>query len=687
MKKTILSLLIFLMLVLSSCNVQNTTTRSLDTSRAATQIVANVEQGLTGAMPVASVAQNAAEAASTVVRSASAVNLNEFQLLFGTIKLAGTNNAITKEQATTLLPLWNNFKTLSMSLAPAQRAAGQGQSGSTTQSQTTNTDTQTQIATFIQQILVVMTPAQIHAIAEMNITQDTVMTLMQELGLSMGGPQQGAAPNGGQQPPQGNPPSGGQQPQGTLQVGGAGAPPAGKNGAGTPPSDGGMIPPEMFDALIQSLNSISGVRPSPAANSTTGNSTGMQPPAGSSSSDYTITATYEQDGGSVTKDGQTYGAANQDQSAVYVKNAGTLTVTNATITTTGNTSSQDNSSFHGLNAAVLAASGSTINLSDSSITTTGTGANGAFATDSGSTVNLTDITIQVSADGAHAVMATNSGVMTLTNVDMNTTGGSSSAIATDRGGGTITVTGGTVTTSGMNSADIYSTGVISVSGATLSASGAEAAVIEGANSITLTNTSLSTSKEKWGGLIYQSMSGDAQGTQGTFTMTGGALNYTAASGPLFYVTNSTGIITLKGVNITNASRTLLNASAGNWGNTGSNGGTVNFTADGQSLSGNITADNISTITLALKNDSVLTGAIDIDHTAKAVNLILDASSSWNVTADSYLTCLTNPDGISGTSINNINGSSHTVYYDSSACSVLGGQTYALNGGGVLKPAG
>ena len=201
MKKTILSLLIFLMLVLSSCNVQNTTTRSLDTSRAATQIVANVEQGLTGATPIATVAQNAAEAARTVVRSASAVNLNEFQLLFGSIKLAGTNNAITKEQATTLLPLWNNFKNLSMGLAPAQRAAGQGQSGSTTQSQTTNTDTQTQIATFIQQILVVMTPAQIQAIAEMNITQDTAMTLMQELGLSMGGPQQGAAPNGGQQPP------------------------------------------------------------------------------------------------------------------------------------------------------------------------------------------------------------------------------------------------------------------------------------------------------------------------------------------------------------------------------------------------------------------------------------------------------------------------------------------------------
>ncbi|MBP1692617.1 MAG: hypothetical protein H6Q37_500, partial [Chloroflexi bacterium] len=60
--------------------------------------------------------------------------------------------------------------------------------------------------------------------------------------------------------------------------------------------------------------------------------------------------------------------------------------------------------------------------------------------------------------------------------------------------------------------------------------------------------------------------------------------------------NSTGIIMLKGVNITNASGILLNASAGNWGNSGSNGGNVNFTADGQTLSGNITADNLSYLT-------------------------------------------------------------------------------------------
>jgi hypothetical protein len=211
-------------------------------------------------------------------------------------------------------------------------------------------------------------------------------------------------------------------------------------------------------------------------------------------------------------------------------------------------------------------------------------------------------------------------------------------------------------------------------------------VIEGGNSITLTDTSLTSNKAgKWGVMIYQSMSGDAQGTKGTFTMTGGPLAYTATDGPLFYVNNSTAIITLKGVSITAASGILVKAAAGDWGNSGSNGGTVILTADGQALTGDLVTDAISSITTTLQNGSTLTGAIDTANTAKAINLTLDASSTWTVTADSYLTCLTDTGGISGTTITNIIGNDHTVYYDKSACPALGGQTYTLEGGGTLKP--
>jgi hypothetical protein len=157
-------------------------------------------------------------------------------------------------------------------------------------------------------------------------------------------------------------------------------------------------------------------------------------------------------------------------------------------------------------------------------------------------------------------------------------------------------------------------------------------------------------------------------------MTGGSLANTAATGPLFYVNNSTGVITLKGVKVTVASGTLVDASANSrWGKSG--------------LNGDMTADEISTITATLQNSSALTGTINAAKMAKAINLTLDASSTWSVTADSTLTCLSDADGISGTTITNITGNGHTVTYDASACSALGGKTYTLNGGGELKPIG
>ena len=404
-------------------------------------------------------------------------------------------------------------------------------------------------------------------------------------------------------------------------------------------------------------------------------------PTASTSSSYTITGAYAQSSSTQTKTGQTYAASKTDESAVYVTKTGLLTLADAMVTSTGDTSSQDNSSFHGLNAAVLAADGGTI-------TTSGLGANGAFATGTGSTVTLTKTKINAVGDGGHAVMATAGGSMTLTDVEMTTAGKNSGAIATDRGGGTITATGCTVTAKGVDSPAIYSTGAISVANSTLLATGAEAAVIEGANSITLTNSSLSSTKaSKWGVLIYQSFSGDAQGSLGTFAVTGGSLKDTASASPLFYVTNTKAVITLKGVDVSVASGIFINAAGSTrWGTSGSNGGTVEFTADGQTIAGSVVADRISTVALTLKNGSSLTGTIDAAKTAKSVSLVLDASSKWTVTADSHLTSLTDS-AIAGVTVSNIISNGHTVTYVSSADPGLGGKTYTLSGGGTLKPAG
>lgn len=330
---------------------------------------------------------------------------------------------------------------------------------------------------------------------------------------------------------------------------------------------------------------------------------------------------------------------------------------------------------------VLAKAGSKISISNTTINTTGTGANGVFAYGNGASIDLNNVTINCKASGAHGVDATVAGVLTMNNVNITIAGdGASAAIATDRGGGSITANGRTVLTTGTKSPVIYSTGNITANNATLKSTASEAAVIEGKNTITVNNCSMTTTKN-YGVFIYQSMSGDATVGSGTFTMNGGSL--TATEGPLFYSTNTTGVINLKNAILSCKSGILLKANADQWGTTGSNGSDITLNADTQKLKGDVVLDKISTAVLTLKNNSTLQGAVNTAKTAKSVSLFLDKSSIWNVTADSYLTSLADAD----TTLKNIISNGHTIYYNStiSSNSWLGGKTITLADGGKLVP--
>jgi len=66
---------------------------------------------------------------------------------------------------------------------------------------------------------------------------------------------------------------------------------------------------------------------------------------------------------------------------------------------------------------------------------------------------------------------------------------------------------------------------------------------------------------------------------------------------------------------------------------------------------------------------------------------LDATSQWNVTADSTLTGLTDVEALSGDTIANIHGKGHAVRYkaDLPSNQWLGGKTWKLAEGGTLSP--
>jgi hypothetical protein len=412
-------------------------------------------------------------------------------------------------------------------------------------------------------------------------------------------------------------------------------------------------------------------------------------PAQPGGTPYTLSGTYTLNGGIATQTVQTFTSSTPDQSGVYVCNSCNLTLTNCTITTSGNTSSNDNSSFYGLNAGVLATSASQITLTGCKINTTGTGANGIFAYGTASIISIGN-KYNMTGGGGHAIMCSGGGTITVNNDTAVTSGGSSSNIATDRGGGTITINGGSYTANGNNSAAVYSTGTITCTNATLVANGAEALVIEGSNKIVLNNCTVACTYNKWGSLLYQSMSGDATGVDGYLSMTGGSFTYTGTAGGLFYNTNSTAHYTLNGVILINNCDTLIRCIKGSWGgSTATSGGITNFSAKKQTLTGLIHVDANSKAYITLQDTSSLTGTINKTNTANTIALTLDASSKWIVTATSYLTTLSDVNGISGTSITNITGNGFNVYYDAalSANNALGGKTYSLVNGGVLAPKG
>jgi hypothetical protein len=377
---------------------------------------------------------------------------------------------------------------------------------------------------------------------------------------------------------------------------------------------------------------------------------------------------------STTLDSKTYSSTTGGENSLLVS-GGSSTLTSCTINKTGD-SSDENADFYGTNAGILVYNGATLNISNSSVTTSAGHANAVFAYGSG-IINISDTSIKTSGNNSGGVMVTGGGSLTATNLTVSTSGNSSASIRSDRGGGTLTVNKGTYSTSGVGSPTIYSTANITVNEASLTSTSSEGAVIEGANSITLnkttltdTNTSLNGNSETYKNIfIYQSMSGDASSGEGTFSATDSTI--TTNKGDTIFATNTTGTINLTNNTITNTSGDFLRIQTGKWGNSGSNGGNITLNMSNQKVVGNIIVDNISTLAMSLKDGSVYQGAIDNSNQAKKITLSLSSDSVWVLDGDSYLDSLTNE-----TSDNsNIYLNGHSLYVNGSKVSANTG-TYS-----------
>ena len=350
-----------------------------------------------------------------------------------------------------------------------------------------------------------------------------------------------------------------------------------------------------------------------------------------------------------------------DQNVALVQKNGKLSLDGTKLKKTGNSKNDDNANFYGLDSILLANGKNAVaTVKNATLTSKATGANGIFATNKG-TVNVSNTKIKTTGKAnSRGLDATYGGKINANKVKISTKGDHSAAAATDRGGGT--VKNSKVATKGTGSPLAYSTGTINFNNVTGTASGSQIAGMEGYNKIYLVNSNLTSTNNKLSGsdpikngvIIYQSTSGDAETSSSKsadFQAKDSTLKTAITSGAMFYVTNTTGKITLENtkLNFNNSKVYLLNVAGNNsngWGTKGKNGGHVTLTAKNQTLKGNIVVDSISSANVKLTDDSTYTGKTSIvankyatssSKSKTPLTISVGSNSKWIVTGNSTVT--------------------------------------------------
>jgi len=350
----------------------------------------------------------------------------------------------------------------------------------------------------------------------------------------------------------------------------------------------------------------------------------------------------------MTVEAQEYLSEGDDENALRVDGTD-VTLNNITVKKTGgNSSNTENGDFYGQNAGLLVLNGSTADIVGGTFQTDAVNGNAVFSYGEGTTVNISDAYIRTVKNNSGGIQTTGGGTMNAANLDVQTEGNSSAAIRSDRGGGTVNVSKGKYVTNGTGSPAVYCTADISVEEATLIANASEGIVVEGKNAVSLKDCDVTGNMEHtYNGdsdenihciMIYQSMSGDASIGEADFRAEGGSI--TSKAGDLFYITNTDCNISLKDVALTMANDIFLrvegNSSARGWGTEGANGGDVILAADSQKIEGKILVDSISSLKFSMSNGTEYVGSINPDGAGGVVDVVLDESSTWTLTGDSYI---------------------------------------------------
>ena len=259
MKNLILVILIMITIPLSACVGASPETVSMNAAPNDAQ-----NNGTTASNQAAG--SSTANALNTTYENAVSVDM---QLLVGMFKLEGSDLAISKDQATAILPLLANIQT--SRVRPNSNPAGSNpsQNGNSAQQATPSVGARVNSDGLFPQIQALLSEQQITAIADMKLTQDGVNTILQAQGITMGG---GPQMRGNDQALQGTPQAGANNGNNAAPSATGNPPvPNGQN-TNTPMRNSrtgnGFVPPQLIEKLIQILDGKAGIvynTPTPSA--------------------------------------------------------------------------------------------------------------------------------------------------------------------------------------------------------------------------------------------------------------------------------------------------------------------------------------------------------------------------------------------------------------------------------------
>lgn len=351
--------------------------------------------------------------------------------------------------------------------------------------------------------------------------------------------------------------------------------------------------------------------------------------------------------------GSVFGSYGDDENALRITDASVVLDKAEIVKAAGSSSSLEIGDSRGFNAALLAADGAKVTLSDSSAESSAPSGNALFSCGEGSVITASRTEIRTSGPHSAGLMTSDGGIIRAEEMNVITQGDFSSPIRAGQGGGVITVRNGTFVSGGLHAPAIHSAGDIAVYGASLAAARSAGILLAENGKIALENCTLegNMAAEQKGGdtdaredpaaSVLFLPSGDGRTPAGPAEFSAKNGSVISHRGAVFAVNRTEGLLTLDNVKLRNEDpEAVLLRIAG----TSDKPGKAKAVLLRQKAEGKIFTDSVSSLDLTLDSGTVLKGSIsDEDSTLSGSGTVLHIrrGARWELTGDSVIRRLDN----------------------------------------------